>query len=1190
MNKQSMKRRLFVDCRIEGTSDDVNDDVEWEDSVREAFQVLQEYTLLGDPMQTLQHYYQKKGHIESISTSWQPPRYYRVGKGKDSSTYWRCTFTCPLDPSMKGSSVIATALLRNQEPSTVVEGTILQLEELSKQWFGDFLISPHDNHVYFGTKKNAKRSAAFGFLWDVFGTSGVKEQLLAPSSKSIITTTKVFAPTRSIRSWEKKISKLSKIPWINDLYDRCGIRSISIEYMEHSMMENPQILSPSYIICRMEIHQPIHGKVMSDPQPSKTIARNQAVERLIMKVEQERPIPRATILPSPSPDVDCNQSWIEKEELLLCDSPYLHLNAKVPGWARWRPSHQEKAILYQLVLEGYDDRLGLADDELTPVGIILPFDSIFRYDEEILSFQTKLSAKSDGTESQIQLVNPQEMVLDKTDLLDNFATICNNWKLYGTNCSLESLKTRVTASHRNYHFVPLVRGKKKNELVVNWDLMADVVNNKIEPYLTATRRIRILHLCLICFTFYIAGNLFRLDLYITILVTLIALASSFWWFPNYNYRTNVKAFTNHFLLDDSKKNFPFIPSSYPVTRFTSLSYVLSPEARTEALTEGGQADVNLRFTDLFRNRFKKAMKHPTVHLVSAHPAGRLVDFNPFRDDKLDLTLAPRRKLFPELVYILPIPRDFLFMVGFAETYMIPLETTISHSSNAHSLMEASTTCGRTALGVLNDTQSITNEKRVQRHLHLSTFNELLSQATTIFPTARYERLEFIGDRVLNHLVSLCLVARNGALEWEGDDFRNHYAYAKGNSSLGDGAVRAGLARLVHAGTIRWKDDSASFAIPDSHITNMGESIFGAVFMYGTLCADDHERAEMMLAGFVERLNLPLPADQDDHTNDGWFRGDSLGLAKGVCLSQHQLWESRFREVEEALLSTTRVRQIVREKSERLISILIPDKYDSMVLSRSRLCDGRPRLLLDIAVFDANLDGSDPLIQDSVAQERLQLGGMIRDNLFQVGSTALELMLCRDMFMMNPSATPSDLHLLLACAQTHDVLAYILLKNGLHTCLFDEDLPRRGKILQAVEVADVIGLKLWDANEGWILPGGILTFQSRLAKVRSVRPCSMSPNPVGPVGPRYPGLAGGRLHGTDKKLSMNEIIDWQFSLKCIFGALVLSFGLESSWTEAFRPLFEEVLLLSADEYREHFTDASTICKSYSRGNTNCLVDG
>jgi len=200
MNKQSMKRRLFVDCRIEGTSDDVNDDVEWEDSVREAFQVLQEYTLLGDPMQTLQHYYQKKGHIESISTSWQPPRYYRVGKGKDSSTYWRCTFTCPLDPSMKGSSVIATALLRNQEPSTVVEGTILQLEELSKQWFGDFLISPHDNHVYFGTKKNAKRSAAFGFLWDVFGTSGVKEQLLAPSSKSIITTTKVFAPTR-IHTW-----------------------------------------------------------------------------------------------------------------------------------------------------------------------------------------------------------------------------------------------------------------------------------------------------------------------------------------------------------------------------------------------------------------------------------------------------------------------------------------------------------------------------------------------------------------------------------------------------------------------------------------------------------------------------------------------------------------------------------------------------------------------------------------------------------------------------------------------------------------------------------------------------------------------------------------------------------------------------------------------------------------------------
>jgi hypothetical protein len=148
---------------------------------------------------------------------------------------------------------------------------------------------------------------------------------------------------------------------------------------------------------------------------------------------------------------------------------------------------------------------------------------------------------------------------------------------------------------------------------------------------------------------------------------------------------------------------------------------------------------------------------------------------------------------------------------------------------------------------------------------------------------------------------------------------------------------------------------------------------------------------------------------------------------------------------------------------------VPD--NSQELLRSRLLGGIPRLLLEIALFDANLDGSDSLIQDEVDQDRLQVAGMIRDNLFHVGSTALELDICRDLFLLNPSATPSDLHLLLTCAQTHDVLAYILLKNDLRTCLFDENMSGQNKILRAVEVADLIGGTQWNENDGWILPGG-----------------------------------------------------------------------------------------------------------------------
>jgi hypothetical protein len=45
---------------------------------------------------------------------------------------------------------------------------------------------------------------------------------------------------------------------------------------------------------------------------------------------------------------------------------------------------------------------------------------------------------------------------------------------------------------------------------------------------------------------------------------------------------------------------------------------------------------------------------------------------------------------------------------------------------------------------------------------------MVTLAISIFPASRYWRVEFIGDRVVNHLISLCLFARNGSLEWDSD--------------------------------------------------------------------------------------------------------------------------------------------------------------------------------------------------------------------------------------------------------------------------------------------------------------------------------------------------------------------------------------------------------------------------------------
>lgn len=170
---------LFVDHPMGGSAND-----DHEESATAALHVLKEYTMLGDPMLTLQHYYQKQGHVESLSSSWQRPHFHRVGRGKDSKTYWRFTFQCPLDASVSATSVVASSLLIQTTPSLPPDD-MQQLAKLSRQWFGDFIISPYDNFVYFGTKKNAKRSAAFGVLWKFFGTNGAKEQLASPKRKPI---------------------------------------------------------------------------------------------------------------------------------------------------------------------------------------------------------------------------------------------------------------------------------------------------------------------------------------------------------------------------------------------------------------------------------------------------------------------------------------------------------------------------------------------------------------------------------------------------------------------------------------------------------------------------------------------------------------------------------------------------------------------------------------------------------------------------------------------------------------------------------------------------------------------------------------------------------------------------------------------------------------------------------------------
>eukprot|EP00957_Ditylum_brightwellii_P201071 15323925-Ditylum_brightwellii.AAC.1 len=201
--------------------------------------------------------------------------------------------------------------------------------------------------------------------------------------------------------------------------------------------------------------------------------------------------------------------------------------------------------------------------------------------------------------------------------------------------------------------------------------------------------------------------------------------------------------------------------------------------------------------------------------------------------------------------------------------------------------------------------------------------------------------------------------------------------------------------------------------------------------------------------------------------------------------------------------------------------------------------------------------------------------LLRDTLFFVGNYSLSLAISCEFYHRYPNASSGDMHLLLACACSDDVLAYIAIKNGIHKFMYDEESDTTSKILAEMMISDARGLELWKKKgKEWILSGGVEEFRNRCQMI----PCSKNQDELYP---KYEGLAGGRFHGHRDKLPNDMSEDLAFSMKAIAGSLVLSLGLESMW-QCLGPLFEELLILSPDDLRREYSHISDLPNNYHRG--------
>jgi hypothetical protein len=350
----------------------------------------------------------------------------------------------------------------------------------------------------------------------------------------------------------------------------------------------------------------------------------------------------------------------------------------------------------------------------------------------------------------------------------------------------------------------------------------------------------------------------------------------------------------------------------------------------------------------------------------------------------------------------------------------------------------------------------------------------------------------------------------------------------------------------------------------------------------------------------------------------WFRARGPCLKGGYPFEKDTLWQNRVLEIGKTLKFATPIMTELERKSQSLLGIF--GGWISAESITSRLNNEVSKIWLLAALFDDSLDKpivhkpveSDPELEnnamthlaafsddafgpekDSNAFEKVSSDGkenssdeiegfvqvaLLRDNLFHVGSSALQLLVTEEIFRMRPEATAGDMHLLRTCAITDDVLVYIMMKWNIHHCLFDGTAYCREEFQTVMEAADNIGTATWNRRGGWVLPGGVAAYRRRHLNLfwRKTKAENLPES-----GPMYPGLGGGRLCGEISKLPKSVTGDLQFSFKCIVGALVLALGTDGMWC-CLRPLFEEVLVMTPDELREEYRDTSSICRTYKQG--------
>jgi dsRNA-specific ribonuclease len=449
--------------------------------------------------------------------------------------------------------------------------------------------------------------------------------------------------------------------------------------------------------------------------------------------------------------------------------------------------------------------------------------------------------------------------------------------------------------------------------------------------------------------------------------------------------------------------------------------------------------------------------------------------------------------------------------------------------------------------------------------------------------------------VLGYYTAVNLFSRNYFLHWNVDDLEQFSSHAVKNSTIFEAALNIGIPSIIiTSDATKWQSAYSrardandfkhhpSFELSDKNISDTVEALLGAIYL-GYSEIESH----LMMVGFLNELKVPFRPSQLlnfvvdlPESNPSWF------TARGSCLHDDgypfQLdknWLDEIVKIGTVIYLENDVKTILDAGLRKMMDIFISNNASASTINQTKFSE----ILLFTALFDDSLrddedqslvtsssvgadssfarsEDSDNSIKKGEAVGLVRVA-LFRDTLFVIGNAALMLCLAEECYNRYPSAKEGDLHMLKTWTLSNDVLAYIMVKNGFHKCLFDRHAKTTAKLIQKISEADALGEAIWNHHGGWILAGGAAEYERRSASYGK----GMQRKP------KYVGLSQGRLIEAQKKLPLELTGDLSFSMKAISGALVLSFGLKQAWEQVLFPVFEELLLISPDEWMNYGTD-------------------